>query len=173
MNPLLARVQDAEDRLNKRWGYGQAITLVGDDLAAKVRRQISKWYAALAANDAAQIETHGNAMLKAFAAVDAAAVARHGEPPEAADEAPGVAVVRLRSDAVIHIVADGIEADRLSRQGHIAFTFDELALCAEAAPGWPVLMETKRLFGSRGNATVVRPNADRKFFDRGGDDIPF
>lgn len=163
-------VQQAEDALNRRWGYGQAINLIGDDLAARVRRQISKWYAALAAADTAQIEVHGNAMLKAFAAVDAECVRLHGEPHEKSDEA-AVAVVRLRSNDVIHIVADGIEADRLSRQGHVAFTFAELALCAEAAPGWPILIETKKRFG---NATVKRaelPKGD-DWYERGGDE-PF
>jgi hypothetical protein len=165
-------VKEATDTLDRRWGVGEAMGLIDDALAVKVRRQTEKWTTANLAGDPAQIEAHGQAMLKAIAAVDRACVATYGEPSEAPDESPQVAVVRLRDDTVIHIVTDGMEADRLARTGALAFTFEELAFCASAAPGWPALVETKRLFGSLGNA-VVRARADRKFFENGGDEIPF
>lgn len=175
MTSLGAQVEEAENALNRRWGYGQAINLIGDDLAARVRRQISKWYAALAAADAAQIEVHGNAMLKAFAAVDAECARLHGEPHDKTDERSDVAVCRLASGDVIHVVRDHEEANRLARGGSLAFTFDELALCAEKCPGWPVLLEAKRVFGKRGSALVLeaeRPKGD-DWYERGGDDVPF
>lgn len=165
-------VQAAEDGLNRRWGYGQAINVIGDDLAARVRRQISKYYAALASNDNRQIELHGNAMLKAFAAVDAEAVRLYGEPHDRTDDRDDVMICRLKSGDVVHIVRDGEDAERITKDGGLAFTPDELALCAEAAPGWAILIETKKRFG---NATVKRaekPLGD-EFWERGGDSIPF
>lgn len=164
-------VQAAEDNLNRRWGYGQAINVIGDDLASRVRRQISKYYAALASNDNRQIELHGNAMLKAFAAVDAEAARLHGEPHDRTDDRNDLMVCRLKNGDVIYIVRDGDDAARITRDGGIAFTADELALCAEAAPGWAILMETKRVFGQATVKRAEKPKGD-DWYRNGGDELP-
>lgn len=175
MTPLRRQVEEAQAALDRRWGFGQAVNIIDGDLRDRFARQVGKWAAAVSSSVEADIETHGQAMLRACAVVDAACVAKHGEPHDRTDERQDVAVCRLTSGDVIHVVRDHEEANRLARDGSLAFTFDELALCAEKCPGWPVLLEAKRVFGRRGNALVLeaeRPKGD-DWYERGGDDVPF
>lgn len=160
--------------LDTRWGVGQIKHLIPAELAERLSRQIDKWQTAVASGDAEQIETHAAAMKRAADAVEAAARGAGHVPraEQAPDDRADLMVCRLKSGDVIYIVRDHEDAQRIAKDGGIAFTADELALCAEAAPGWSILMEAKRAFGAATVKRAERPKGD-DWYERGGDDIPF
>jgi hypothetical protein len=163
---LIVRSVDQRGReMDQRWGIGRLPMLVPIDVAERFRVQQRKFSSAVWEYDAAEVQKHGEAMLRAYAKLDELAVACGAStaPPEQWEfEVAGELVI---------LVKDLKDTGRVETNGRAAqvWSLDEIANVISAHP---ILNAAKSAFPGAVVESVRPPKALRDELNDNVNDLP-
>lgn len=157
---MVARVDETAVEMERKWGRGTLPGLAGEMLASKFDAQMAKFHAAIEAGVSADVERHGEAMIRAWAAVEKEALSRGKKPREVVAFS-----AELQCGGKLFVVESQEDTAKVFERGAVVMTVQEVADLLSRDELGRIVVGVKKVF----DAEVIKPPPDFTT----GDEIPF